>query len=207
MALAESRNGYFLIRIEGQASYPLLQDVSAFLYDFNLVYDISRLATDPKYSDYRFTRSVWYRTRKPLTEQDRLHVDNLQLGSPFILETILAVTAVGVPAVYGIVQIAEKIADWKVNREIRRLERDKLAMELRQNDLPPPPDPHTLAETLQSRGALRYGVRRPAAARADAPAARAMSALGKRRADNLPMRPCKNAYAGNSASRTRSQGY
>lgn len=93
MALGEpSSNGYFLIRVEGKDDYPRVQEVSGFLYDFNLVYEISRLATDPKYSDYRFSRSVWYRTRKPLVEQDRLHVDRLQLGSPLIFLVALAVS-------------------------------------------------------------------------------------------------------------------
>ena len=67
-----------------------------------------------------------------------------------------AVTAVAVPAVYGIIHSAEKIADWKVNREIRRLERDKLAKELSERDLPTPPSEHTFDETLQNRGAFHY---------------------------------------------------
>jgi hypothetical protein len=171
MALGEpSSNGYFLIRVEGKDDYPRVQEVSAFLYDFNLVYEISRLAADPKYSGYRFSRSVWYRTRKPLVEQDRLHVDRFQLGSPLIFLVALAAAPVAVGAVWGIVQITGKIRDWRVDRETKRvdleiknlhrdnliLERETLALQLRQNELPPLPSPDSFAEILQSRGALRY---------------------------------------------------
>ena len=47
---------------------------------------------------------------------------------------------------------------------------------------------------------------RPAAARATPPAARAMSALEKRSAENLPTRPRRKAYTGSSASSANAQG-
>ncbi|MGB2606626.1 MAG: hypothetical protein WBC78_23685 [Candidatus Sulfotelmatobacter sp.] len=42
---------HFLIRVQGQAEdYPRLIDVSSFLWDFNQAYEISRVATDERYS-------------------------------------------------------------------------------------------------------------------------------------------------------------
>jgi hypothetical protein len=101
MAEAEIRGGrFFVIEVKGQGFAPALAELSAFLYDLNLAYEISRLATDPTYEGYEFSRSVWYRTRKPLREQDRLHVASLSLGSPLHMMDVLAATTVAVPSLY-----------------------------------------------------------------------------------------------------------
>ena len=40
--------GYFEMRLRGREDdYPTLLEISSFLYDFNLIYEFSRLATDP----------------------------------------------------------------------------------------------------------------------------------------------------------------
>jgi integrase len=58
----DPRKPHFRIRIAGpDVSYPSLLDVSSFLYDFNLLYEITRLATDPRYSDFRFSNLMYIR--------------------------------------------------------------------------------------------------------------------------------------------------
>ncbi len=70
--------------------FTTLQDLSAFLYDFNLMYETVRLATDPTYDLFRF--NTWTANRKgrrDLRPRDRLYVSTLRVGSPFLLVTLL----------------------------------------------------------------------------------------------------------------------
>jgi hypothetical protein len=121
---------YFRIRVIGtEEAFPSLLDVSSFLYDFNLLYETSRLATDPKYSNFRFSSSIFYRGGRPLDRHDRLYLQSIVQGSP--LDVVVVVTAVGgaVGAVWGIVQVVEKISNARLNRrklqaEVEKLERD-----------------------------------------------------------------------------------
>jgi hypothetical protein len=123
--------GYFEISLRGQDDdYPSLLDVSAFLYDFNLVYEFSRLATDPKYSGYTFSRYSWNRFSRPISAGDRLRVAMLRHESPLLFVGLVAAVPAAVGAVWGLVQIVEKIANLRVNREILILQRDKLKREL-----------------------------------------------------------------------------
>jgi len=123
--------GYFQISLRGRDDdYPSLLDVSAFLYDFNLAYEFSRLATDPRYSGYTFSRYSWNRLSRPLIAADRLRVAILRHESPLLLIAIVAAVPSAVGAVLGVAQIVEKIANWRVNREILMLQRDKLKREL-----------------------------------------------------------------------------
>jgi hypothetical protein len=111
--------------------YPLLLDVSAFLYDFNLLYEFARLGIDPEYSGYTFSREYsWNRNNRPLTEVDRLRVVQLRHESPILLVTALAAAPLAVAAIWGIVQTIEKISNWPINREILKLQRDKLRAEV-----------------------------------------------------------------------------
>src|SRR6266478_531695 len=85
---------YFRLRLTGsEESFPSLLDVSSFLYDLNLLYEISRLATDPKYRNFSFSNFVFYRRGRPLEGSDRLYVQSLSHGSPIVV--VAVVTAVG----------------------------------------------------------------------------------------------------------------
>jgi hypothetical protein len=142
---------YLAIQIEGKEHLPTLQEVSNFIYDLNLVYEISRIATDPHYERYVFSRFTWNRTGRNLRDTDRLYVTSLRLGSPFLLETIIGLTAVAIGGPWGLVQMAEAIADWKPNREIRRLELDELRRKSRFAM-----QPEELPRKLAERGAWEY---------------------------------------------------
>lgn len=56
---------------------PTLLDVTSFLYDLNLVYEIGRLATDPRYEDYQFSPYTLFRDGRPLRYNERLIVQKL----------------------------------------------------------------------------------------------------------------------------------
>jgi hypothetical protein len=146
---------YLAIDIEGKENHPALQEVSNFIYDVNLVYEISRMATDPRYERYKFSRFIWNRNGRHLRDADRLHVTSLRLGSPFLLETgiLLVGGAIGgaIGGAWGLLQMAEKIADWKPDREIKRLELEKMR---RESQLATQPE--ELPKMLKDRGALEY---------------------------------------------------
>ena len=142
---------YLAITVEGKEGYPPLQEVSSFIYDFNLVYEISRIASDPSYQRYKFSRFIWNRNGRRLKDSDRLHVVSLELGSPFLLETAVVLVGGAITAVWGLVQISERIADWQVNREKNRLELEKLRRELNPRD-----QAEEFPEMLKERGALEY---------------------------------------------------
>jgi hypothetical protein len=124
---------YFRIHIVGsEETFPTVLDVSSFLYDLNLLYEIARLATDPNYSKFRFSRFVYFRTGRPLKEQDRLRIQSLRQESPLALVAVLTAVPVAIGAVWGVVQIVEKIANAPLNRRKLKAEVEKLERENRE---------------------------------------------------------------------------
>ena len=57
--------------------------------DFNLLYEICRLATDPQYGYFHFSNAVCFRNGRPLRDEDRLRVDSLSHKSPLELVTLV----------------------------------------------------------------------------------------------------------------------
>jgi len=91
---------HLLIAVTGsEESEPPVRDVSAFLYDLNLLYEIARLATDPSYRHYTFSFRVWTRNNRPLSAQDQLIVHKLRLESPFDLSLLLPFVPKAVEAI------------------------------------------------------------------------------------------------------------
>jgi hypothetical protein len=123
---------YFSIRLTaGEAPFPTLVDITNFLYDFNILYEIARLTTDPTYSHFRFSRFVFYRKGRPLELSDRLRIQSISLGSPLLILAVLGAVPTAVGAVWGLVQIADKLTNAPLNRrklkaEIEKLERENL---------------------------------------------------------------------------------
>jgi hypothetical protein len=134
----EPISSLLIIRLQGsEGGAPSLLDVSSFLYDFNLLYEISRLATDPNYHDFRFSDFVMYRNGRPLAEYDRLLVAELRKESPLLLVTALAAVPTVVGAVWGVVQIVEKVTNARLERRKLRAEIEKLERENRPERQPP----------------------------------------------------------------------
>lgn len=109
---------------------PKLLDLTSFLYDFNLLYEFVRLGVDERYFGYTFSQYSWNRKGRPIRDEDRLRVFRLQHESPIHLVTIAIATPSAIAAVWGVLQIVEKISNWPLNREILKLQRDKLRMEV-----------------------------------------------------------------------------
>jgi len=115
---------------------PTLLQTTNFLYDLNLIYEFSRLGTDPAYSGFNFSRYVYYRDGRPLQDQDRLHVIKLRQESPLeLIATAAAASGTVIGAVWGMVQIIEKISNFRLNREKLRLEIEKLQNDNKQAKL------------------------------------------------------------------------
>jgi hypothetical protein len=110
---------------------PTLLELTNFLYDFNLGYELARLATDPRYEDFRFSRYALYRNGRPLRNQDRLQIERVEHSSPLVLQTVLLGAPAAIGAIWIVVQIAEKVSNWKLNRqkleeEIKKLQRENM---------------------------------------------------------------------------------
>jgi hypothetical protein len=120
------------IRTQEEEKVPMLLDIYAFLHDFNLLYEISRIATDPNY-DYFFLSEIVFSRPDGLfismRDEDRLRVEKMTKESPMELVTVLAAVPIAVGAIWGIVQILEKVVNFRLNRrklkaEIIKLERE-----------------------------------------------------------------------------------
>lgn len=123
--------GYFQIAVRGEeGDYPALVDISSFLYDLNLLYEFSRLIVDPKYEGYKFSRFSGYRNAKRVLPDDRLEIESLRVESPIALIAIVIATPVAAAALWALTQTFEKIANFPINRDILKLQRDKLRKEL-----------------------------------------------------------------------------
>lgn len=124
--------GYYQIQLRGNDDdyYPALTDVAYFLNDLNLLYEFSRVIVDPKYGDYQFTRFFAYRNRHRVDAADQLIVEHLSKESPLLVIGVVAALAAAAPTLWVFVQIIEKIVNFRLNREILKLNRDKLRREL-----------------------------------------------------------------------------
>jgi hypothetical protein len=109
---------------------PTLFQITNFLYDVNLIYELARLATDPRYEDFRFSRYAYFRDGRPLRDEDRLRVFKLTQESP--LDLILVGAAAGgtvIGGIWGLVQILEKVSTFRLNRQKLQEELIKLRRE------------------------------------------------------------------------------
>jgi hypothetical protein len=131
MSLAPNSAGYYRLHLlADDEDYPDLDHTASFLYDFNLLYEFSRAIVDFKYQDYRFSQFSGFRNQKRIAEDDKLKLDQLVQGSP--LELIAYITAISGAAgtLWALTQVVEKIYNWRLNRQVLKLNRDKLLNDL-----------------------------------------------------------------------------
>ncbi len=116
----------------GHGIAPTLFDVTNFLYDLNVGYEIARLAVDNRYEEFRFSHNLFFRRGRPLANADRLRTVRLSLESPF--EMVVAVTAVGAATavVWGIVRLVEKAVTLPATIRKARADAEKAEAEARE---------------------------------------------------------------------------
>ena len=121
---------YYQIDLQSQEEKTLsLLDISAFLYDFTLAYEISRLITDPRYEHIKLSPFILFRNAFRIAEEDRMFVRRLRLESPFDLSVIILAVPSAIGAFWVMVQICEKVSNWPLNRRKLRAEVEKLERE------------------------------------------------------------------------------
>ena len=93
-----------------------------------------------------------------MANDDRLRVVTLRHESPIVLIAVGAAVPPAVGAIWGVVQIVEKIANFPLNRDILKLQRDKLRKELgpTNTDAVMPLDEETFRHQLQIREGIYY---------------------------------------------------
>jgi hypothetical protein len=124
--------GFFQIELRARDAddYPALPDINYFLHDLNLLYEFSRVIVDSKYRDYRFSRFFAYRNRRRIDPVDQLRVERLRQQSPLSIVAIVVAAPSAAATIWVVVQALEKIANFALNRDILRLTREKLRIEL-----------------------------------------------------------------------------
>jgi hypothetical protein len=119
---------------------PHVAEIALFLYDFTSLYEIVRLAVDPHYRTYKFSRFSLYRNGRPLDERDRLELGSIRMRSPLEVVATIAVAggaaASAATAIWVVVQTLEKIYNLRLKREKLELEVQKLRREEAQPALP-----------------------------------------------------------------------
>jgi hypothetical protein len=122
--------GYFQIAVRGEeGDYPALIDISSFLYDFNLLYEFARIVVDPRYARYKFSNRSGYRNARRIDWEDRLEVETLRVESPIALIAVVAAVPAAATTLWALTQAVEKLANFRINRQILKLQRDRLLAE------------------------------------------------------------------------------
>ncbi len=106
---------------------PALGDIGLFLYDLSTLYDLLRLALDPRYDHFRFGKYPLYRGRRPLEPEDQLIVDRVEQGSILGLQAHTGVQGQAAAVARMMTGAVESIyglsLDWAgLDRELGRLE-------------------------------------------------------------------------------------
>ena len=114
---------YYLLRLQfAEEKYPLLLDISSLLYDLELTYDFGVILTEEEYLEYKFSSDFWYRAGRNIRPYHQIRTARITKESPLILEIILG----SLGGLWGLMQMIEKVSNWRLNREKLRLEVEKL---------------------------------------------------------------------------------
>jgi hypothetical protein len=121
------------IDVSGTAKAHTLLDFSRLLYHLDLVYEVSRLATDPKYRRYEFPKHTFRPLVSPLDPSDQMMLSRVRHESPWELSVLLhdpvAVLTGGLGALWLFVQCLERVSTLGPNRQKLKAEIDKLRLE------------------------------------------------------------------------------
>jgi hypothetical protein len=109
---------------------PYLLDISSLLYDFELLHDFSLLLCAEEYFEYHFSQYFWYRNGRQIKSYHKLRAARIVKQSPLTIELIMADAVAASGALWILVQIIERISNWKLDRKKLQLEIKKLQKEI-----------------------------------------------------------------------------
>jgi hypothetical protein len=121
-------NQYLLTLKFSEEKLPYLLDITNLLFDIELAHDFSALLLEDAYGSYEFTRFFWYRKGKRINDRHRIRAMRIVKESPLLLEIVIP----SLGALWGLIQIIEKVSNWELSRKKLELEVDKLNREKEQ---------------------------------------------------------------------------
>lgn len=139
----------------GDEAKVTIETLSSFLYDLNLLNDCLALALIDQYSDYNFSQFFYYRKGRPLKKEHKLYLNKINHNSPLGLEVIipLAASAAGIP--WLILQSAQKVRNWKLERRKLEIEVQKAELDLNEKKAKLVNEQLDIEEKLLKREALQ----------------------------------------------------
>ena len=107
-----------------------LDNLSSFLYDLVLLHDRLLLSLSDEY-DYKYHSTFYFyrRTGRRIKKSDKLLVKRVTKESPFVILVIIGAAASVVGLSWTLIKILEKLRDWKVEKEIKRLQKENLVLD------------------------------------------------------------------------------
>lgn len=111
------------------------EQVALFLFDFSLAFEVYRLLEG---SDQHARLTKWhlYRGHRRVAAEERLVVTTLRMNSPIeVVATTAAASAASIAAVWGAVQVLERVCMFRLNRRRAMLEVRKLALEVQRLEM------------------------------------------------------------------------
>lgn len=107
-----------------------LDNLSSFLYDLVLLHDRLLLSLSDEY-DYKYHSTFYFyrRTGRRIKKSDKLVVKMITKESPFVILVVIGAAASVAGLSWTLVKILEKLRDWKVDKEIKQLQKDNLILD------------------------------------------------------------------------------
>ena len=133
-----------------EARYPFFLSVSSLFADLGAAHDLGVLVSYPEYERYRFGSRFWMRNGRPVEPRHQLRTFAIVKQSPLVLELIGKIAGA-----LSLVQIIEKVSNWKLNRQKLELEVVRLRQDVALKEV----------EILEKQGALEEKLRRREAER------------------------------------------
>jgi hypothetical protein len=96
-----------------------LDEAGLFLFDFASLYELTRLALDPKYQSFRFSSYAASRRTLPIVPEDKMYVEKLRHESPFETQLAIAIAA-GITAVSSFTTMVLLVSNQRWNRMKQR---------------------------------------------------------------------------------------
>ncbi|NTW33333.1 MAG: hypothetical protein HGB12_12050 [Bacteroidetes bacterium] len=130
-SLLRDQTPLFVLKLKTvEDEFPELENVSSFIYYFNMIYELNRLKYDENYFDKDISRQYYYRNGRGVGYSDKLHLAKISHQSPIEIVTIATATGAAIAAILSTVKIVSMIGNFKLGRENLKLQNEKLQLEI-----------------------------------------------------------------------------